>query len=39
MEEAFAAIPALARPRPDLSKLTQPRAELKSIVTHPPVLA
>jgi amidase len=39
MEEAFARIPALARPRPDLSKLTQPTPELKSIVTHPPVLA
>jgi amidase len=38
MEEAFARIPALARPRPDLSKLTQPTPELKSIVTHPPVL-
>ena len=39
MEEAFARIPALARPRPDLSKLTQPTPELKSIVTHPPLLA
>jgi len=39
MEEGLARIPALARPRPDLSKLTQPTPELKSIVTHPPVLA
>jgi Asp-tRNA(Asn)/Glu-tRNA(Gln) amidotransferase A subunit family amidase len=39
MEEAFGRIPALARPRPDLSKLTQPTPELKSIVTHPPLLA
>jgi amidase len=37
MEEAFARIPALARPRPDLSKLTKATPELKSIVTHPPV--
>jgi len=36
MEQAFAAIPALCRPRPDLSKLTTPVPELKSIVTHPP---
>jgi Asp-tRNA(Asn)/Glu-tRNA(Gln) amidotransferase A subunit family amidase len=37
MEEAFARIPALGRPRPDLSKLTKATPELKSIVTHPPV--
>jgi Asp-tRNA(Asn)/Glu-tRNA(Gln) amidotransferase A subunit family amidase len=36
MEQAFATIPALTRPRPDLSKLTKPTRELKSIVTHPP---
>jgi amidase len=38
MEEAFSRIPALSRPRPDLSKLTKPTPELKSIVTHPPLL-
>ena len=38
MEQAFNAIPALRRPRPDLSKLTKPTPALKSIVTHPPVL-
>jgi amidase len=38
MEQAFAAIPALRRRRPDLSKLTNPGADLKSIVTHPPLL-
>ena len=36
MEQAFAAIPSLRRPVPDLSKLMQPTPELKSIVTHPP---
>jgi len=36
MEQAFAAIPGLGRPRPELSKLATPRPELKSIVTHPP---
>jgi hypothetical protein len=36
MEQAFARIPALRRPRPDLTKLTTPTPELKSIVTHPP---
>ncbi|HUP93952.1 MAG TPA: amidase family protein [Burkholderiales bacterium] len=36
MEQAFAAIPSLRRPQPDLTKLTQPTWELKSIVTHPP---
>jgi Asp-tRNA(Asn)/Glu-tRNA(Gln) amidotransferase A subunit family amidase len=36
MEEAFAAIPVLTRPRPDLAKLSRPTPELKSIVTHPP---
>jgi Asp-tRNA(Asn)/Glu-tRNA(Gln) amidotransferase A subunit family amidase len=36
MEYAFAAIPELRRPRPDLGKLTKPTPELKSIVTHAP---
>ena len=36
MEQAFAAIPGLGRPRPELGKLATPRPELKSIVTHPP---
>ena len=36
MEAAFARIPALLRPRPDLAKLGKPTPELKSIVTHPP---
>jgi Asp-tRNA(Asn)/Glu-tRNA(Gln) amidotransferase A subunit family amidase len=36
LEQAFAADEALARPRPDLQKLSSPRPELKSIVTHPP---
>ena len=31
--------PAWGRPRPDMSALQQPRPELKSIVTHPPVVA
>ena len=38
MEQAFNAVPALKRPLPDLGKLTKPTPELKSIVTHPPVL-
>jgi amidase len=38
MEWAFAHIPGLARPKPDLGKLTRPTPELKSIVTHPPAL-
>lgn len=37
MEQAFAAIPALRRPVPDLAKLRRPTPALKSIVTHPPV--
>jgi Asp-tRNA(Asn)/Glu-tRNA(Gln) amidotransferase A subunit family amidase len=37
MEQAFNAIAALRRPRPDLGKLTQPVPALKSIVTHPPL--
>ncbi len=36
MELAFARNPKLARPRPDLGKLSAPTPELKSIVTHPP---
>ena len=36
MEQAFEAIPALSRPRPDLERLAKPTPELKSIVTHPP---
>ncbi len=38
MEQAFAATVSLARPRPNLDKLREPTPELKSIVTHPPVL-
>jgi amidase len=38
MEQAFNAIPALRRPKPDLAKLTQPTPALKSIVTHPPLI-
>lgn len=37
-EQAFDAVPALRRPRPDLSKLAQPTPSLKSIVTAPPIL-
>jgi Asp-tRNA(Asn)/Glu-tRNA(Gln) amidotransferase A subunit family amidase len=36
MEQAFAPIPSLRRPIPDLAKLAQPTLALKSIVTHPP---
>lgn len=36
-EQAFDALPALRRPRPDLTKLTQPTPSLKSIVTAPPL--
>ena len=36
MEQAFAAIPALKRPVPDLGKLARAVPALKSIVTHPP---
>jgi Asp-tRNA(Asn)/Glu-tRNA(Gln) amidotransferase A subunit family amidase len=39
MEHAFAAIPALRRPRPDLERLRRPVPELKAIVTHPPRVA
>ncbi len=37
MEQAFAGIPGLERPRPDLSKLAKPSVDLRSIVTHPPL--
>lgn len=36
LEQAFAAIPQLRRPLPDLGKLGMPTPFLKSIVTHPP---
>ncbi|MEO8059674.1 MAG: amidase [Burkholderiales bacterium] len=36
-EQAFAADPLLRRPRPDANGLRQPRPELTSIVTHPPI--
>ena len=36
LEHAFARIPGLGRPRPDLAQLATPRPELKSIVTDPP---
>jgi len=35
MEQAFARIAGLGRPRPDLTKLAKPTVDLKSIVTHP----
>lgn len=38
MEMALASIPALSRPLPDTSTVQDNRAQLKSIVTHPPVL-
>ena len=38
LEQAFARIPGLARPRPDVGKIAKPTVDLKSIVTHPPVL-
>jgi len=37
MEQAFAGIPGLERPRPDLSKLAKPSVDQRSIVTHPPL--
>jgi Asp-tRNA(Asn)/Glu-tRNA(Gln) amidotransferase A subunit family amidase len=37
IEQACAAQPELARPRPDIAALRTPRPELRSIVTHPPV--
>ncbi len=38
MEQAFKVIPGLARPLPNLRKLTKATPALKSIVTHPPKL-
>lgn len=38
LEGALAERSETARPLPDLGKLDQPRPELKSIVTHPPLL-
>lgn len=38
MEQAFSTVPGLGRPRPDLGKLAKPTPDLKSIVTHPPIL-
>jgi Asp-tRNA(Asn)/Glu-tRNA(Gln) amidotransferase A subunit family amidase len=38
LEQACAQIPGLGRPRPDLAKLKTPTVDLKSIVTHPPIL-
>lgn len=37
LERAFAASPALRRPRPDLAPLSQPNPALTSIVTAPPI--
>lgn len=37
LEQALAASPALARPRPDLHALRHAHPELKAIVTHPPM--
>jgi amidase len=37
LELACASSPTMRRPRPDLSRLTQPNPSLKSIVTAPPV--
>ena len=36
-ESAFDAVPALRRPRPDFDRLREPRPELKSMVTDPPL--
>jgi hypothetical protein len=38
MERAFAATPALRRPRPDADRLRPPVPALDSIVTAPPIL-
>jgi Asp-tRNA(Asn)/Glu-tRNA(Gln) amidotransferase A subunit family amidase len=38
MEQAFTNIPGLERPRPNLGKLATFMVDLKSIVTHPPIL-
>jgi amidase len=37
IEQASAAQPELARPRPDIERLRTPRPELRAIVTHPPI--
>ena len=37
LEQAFAGIAGLCRPKPDLSKLAEPNPALKAIVTHPPL--
>ncbi len=37
VEQAFAGDPNLARPRPDFTRLREPRPELRAIVTHPPL--
>src|SRR5206468_4106324 len=39
MEQAFADVPGLGRPRPDLGKLARPTVDLNSIATHPPLQA
>lgn len=39
LEQAFAGDPQLARPRPAVEGLGRERPELRSIVTHPPLLA
>jgi amidase len=39
MEQAFANIPGLRRPRPDVGKLAEPTIDLKSIATHQPLQA
>jgi Asp-tRNA(Asn)/Glu-tRNA(Gln) amidotransferase A subunit family amidase len=38
MEQAFARMPGLERPRPDLARLATTRVDLKSLVTHPPAV-
>ncbi len=38
LEEAFKGIAGLGRPVPDLGKLREPRPDLKSIITAPPVV-
>lgn len=37
LEQRFARDARLSRPRPDMARLVEPRAALRSIVTHPPV--
>ncbi len=39
IEQAWAGDPTLARPRPDTDRLRTPCPALRSLVTHPPVLA